>query len=312
MKHVPVLLDEVMVHMDPQPDRIYLDCTAGQGGHAEEILKESEPSGRLVGIDKDGQAVKAARFRLGRYGNRAKVVRADYADFSRVLDELGIDQVDGMLLDLGMSSLQLEDPERGFSFQKDSFLDMRMDDRQELTAADVVNEYGRSELRRIFKEYGEEAMAFVCADRIVEARRRNRIETTAALVSIIEKVIPYRNRKIHPATRVFQALRIEVNRELESLKRFLSTFLDRLVTDGRIVIISFHSLEDRLVKDRFRELAKGCTCPPKMPVCICGKKPRLKILTRKVVRPTEFEVQRNPKARSARLRAARVLAGEAT
>ena len=310
MAHIPVLLDEVLVALNPRPGGIYLDCTVGAGGHAEEILKETAPDGRVIGLDRDASAVDAARFRLGKYGERATVLRSDYADFQQKLDQLGIATVDGMLLDLGVSSTQLDDPERGFSFRWDSPLDMRYDMEQDLTADAVDNEYGRSELRRIFRDYGEEHMASAVADAIMDSRRKKRIETTTELVTLIEKVISARGQRIHPATRTFQALRMEVNRELESLRRFLSDFIDRLKAGGRIVTISFHSLEDRLVKDRFRELAKGCVCPPDMPICGCGRKPRLKLINQKVIRPTEFEVQNNPRSRSAKLRAAAALAKE--
>ena len=306
-RHEPVLLDEVIVQLAPLPGQVFVDGTVGGGGHAEEILKECAPDGLLLGLDVDAVAVEQSRFRLSRYGARVKIVRETYAELAAVLASAGIPTVDGILLDLGLSSLQLDEPERGFSFQGDSPLDMRMDDRSGVTAEYVVNEVSRDQLRRVLYEYGEEPMAGVIADRIVAARRRQRIRTTAELARIVEEAAPGRGRRIHPATRTFQAIRMEVNRELEHLRRFLAQFPAWLKPGGRVVVISFHSLEDRLVKERLRELAKGCVCPPDLPQCGCGQKPQVRLLTKKAVRPGESEVERNPRSRSARLRAAQKL-----
>ena len=302
-RHEPVLLDEVIVQLAPLPGQVYADGTVGGGGHSEETLKESEPDGRLIGLDVDGQALEGSRFRLSRYGKRVRLYRENYADLGDVLRSAGEEQVDGILLDLGMSSIQLDEPERGFSFQVDAPLDMRMDDRTGVTAEYVVNEVSRDQLRRILHEYGEERMAGAVADRIVEARRREPIRTTVQLARIVEQVVYGRGKRIHPATRTFQAIRMEVNRELDNLRRFLAGFLDWLRPGGRLVVISFHSLEDRMVKERFRDLARECVCPPEIPQCVCGRTPRVKLLTRKAVKAGANEVARNPRSRSARLRA---------
>ena len=306
-RHEPVLLDEVIVQLAPLPGQVDVDGTVGGGGHAEEILKESTPDGRLIGLDVDRVAAEQSRFRLARYGARVKIFRESYADLGAVLRAAGVPAVDGILLDLGVSSFQLDEAERGFSFRADAPLDMRMDDRSGVTAEYVVNEVSRDQLRRILFEYGEEPAAGAIADRIVEARRRRRIRTTRELAQVVEEAGFPRNRRIHPATRTFQAIRMEVNRELEHLRRFLAQFPEWLKPGGRLVVISFHSLEDRLVKERLRELAKGCVCPTELPRCVCGQKPRIKLLTKKAVKPDEPEVESNPRARSARLRAAQKL-----
>jgi 16S rRNA (cytosine1402-N4)-methyltransferase len=306
-RHQPVLLDEVIVQLAPLPGQVVVDGTVGGGGHAEEVLKESAPDGLLIGLDVDGVAAEQAKFRLARYAGRVKIARASYAEIGNVLAGAGIPAVDGILLDLGVSSLQLDEPERGFSFQADAPLDMRMDDRAGVTAEYVVNEVSRDQLRRILFEYGEEPMAGAIADRIVASRRRDRIRTTGELTRIVEEVCGGRGRRVHPATRTFQAIRMEVNRELEHLRRFLAEFPAWMAKGGRVVVISFHSLEDRLVKERFRELARVCVCPPEVPRCVCGQKPQVELLTKKAVRPTETETERNPRSRSARLRAVRKL-----
>lgn len=306
-RHLPVMLDEVIVQLAPLPGQLLVDGTVGGGGHAEELIKESDPDGELIGLDVDQVALEAARFRLSRYRKRARVYRENYANLDKVLAIEGVKKVDGILLDLGVSSYQFDEPERGFSFRAEAPLDMRMDDRLGVTARYVVNEISRDQLRRILFEYGEETAANRIVDRIIQQRRRTPIETTTELAELVESVVSSRGSKIHPATRTFQAIRMEVNNELENLKQFLARFTDWLKPGGRLVVISFHSLEDRLVKTRFRELAKGCVCPPEVPVCMCGKKPRIKLLTKKPVAPGADEVRKNPRARSARLRAVQML-----
>lgn len=311
--HQPVLLREAIEHLAVRPEGIYLDATVGGGGHALEIARRLSPQkGRLLALDLDPQALKAARKRLQGYLDRVELIRANYADLERVLDERGIARLDGALFDLGLSSLQLADPSRGFSFRQEAPLDMRFDPQSPLTARKILNESPKEALIKIIKGYGEEHWAVRIASEIVRARKKTPIETTRQLVEIIERAIPkpaqraYRQgRGIHPATRTFQALRIAVNDELGNLQRGLEAAFSRLKPQGRLVVISFHSLEDRLVKRFMREKARGCTCPPELPVCRCGRAPEAEVLGR--VMPTSEEIARNPRARSARLRALRKL-----
>ena len=308
-EHRPVLLREVLRHLVVRPRGVYIDATVGGGGHAYEIARRLGPSGKLLGLDVDPEALTVAEERLRAFLERGVVelVRASYVDLERVLDERGIEAVDGVLFDLGLSSLQLADPRRGFSFQREGPLDMRFDPEGTRTAAEIVNTYPPEELARILREYGEERYAARIASAIVEARRIKPIETTRELADLVLRAIPQPaqrasfRRGLHPATRTFQALRIAVNRELENVERGLEAAFRRLKPGGRLVVISFHSLEDRLVKRFLREKARGCVCPPELPVCRCGRVPEARIVGRAL--PSEEEIAENPRARSARLRA---------
>jgi len=302
--HLSVLPDEVIHYLALKPGGTYLDGTLGGGGHAGLIL-EKAPEALLVGIDRDQSALAAAGVRLAAYGGRISLVHGDFADVAGHLDNLGIAALDGFILDLGVSSHQLDTRERGFSFQQDAPLDMRMDTSSGATAADLVNELPEQELERIIAEYGEERWAKRIASFIVKERAESLITTTFRLVDIIKGAVPKAkwDERIHPATRTFQALRIAVNSELESLERGMRAALDLLKPGGRGVIISFHSLEDRIVKHIFREYAEGCTCPRHLPVCACGKEPRVKVLTSRPVTAADAETSDNPRSRSAKLRA---------
>lgn len=300
-EHEPVLLEEVLAALAPRPGRRYIDGTVGSGGHARAVLDRSAPDGRLLGIDLDPFAVAQARRALTEYGDRLVLLQGNFAWIGEIARQHNFAPVDGILLDLGLSSLQLEAPERGFSFQADGPLDMRFDPRHGPSAADLVNGLPESELADIIYRYGEERRARRIARAIVEARP---LRTTGELAHLVSRVVK-RSRGIHPATRTFQALRIAVNRELENLERALPAAVDLLAAGGILAVISFHSLEDRIVKRFFVEQAAGCVCPPELPVCTCGRVPRLRILTRKPIRPNAAEVERNPRSRSARLRVAR-------
>ncbi|MFZ2948466.1 MAG: 16S rRNA (cytosine(1402)-N(4))-methyltransferase RsmH [Desulfuromonadaceae bacterium] len=302
--HLSVLPDEVIRFLLPEDGKTYLDGTLGGGGHASLIL-EKAPNAFLIGIDRDQAALGAAGARLAGYGGQVRLLHGDFADVAELLGNLGIASLDGFILDLGVSSHQLDTRERGFSFQQDAPLDMRMDTSSGETAADLVNELPEAELERIIGEYGEERWAKRIASFIVKERAESLITTTFRLVDIIKGAVPKAkwDERIHPATRTFQALRIAVNSELESLDRGMRSALDLLKPGGRGVIISFHSLEDRIVKHIFREYAEGCTCPRQMPVCVCGKQPRVKVLTGRPVTATAAETDENPRARSAKLRA---------
>jgi 16S rRNA (cytosine1402-N4)-methyltransferase len=308
--HTPVLLDESLRFLDIKPGGTYADLTLGLGGHAEEILRRSGPGGILVGIDRDAEALEAASTRLEPFKGRTVLRQAEFSKSPELIREAGFDRVDGFLMDLGVSMLQLKTPERGFSFSKDAPLDMRMDRTSGITAARLLQELDESELARIIFEYGEERWAKAIARRIKEAIRTAPVETTVALAEIVKGAIPKKlwPPRTHPATRTFQALRIAVNEELDILERTLGSMLDMLGPGGRAVVISYHSLEDRIVKHAFRERAKGCICPPGFPKCVCGVKPAIKILTGRPVLPSEEETQSNPSARSAKLRAAERLA----
>ena len=305
LEHIPVLLREAVDLLAPRPGGVYVDGTLGAGGHAEEMLKRSGPDSVLIGMDQDAEAVVRCRERLSVYGERAIIRQANYRDVPAVLSELGIGAVDGALLDLGVSWFHLKTPERGFSFMLDGPLDMRMDLSRPQSAADLVNNLPPHELARIIREYGEEKKAGAIARAIEKARARGPITSTAQLASIISSVFPpYLPRRIHPATLTFQALRIAVNDELGALHEGLDHMIELLKPGGRLAVISFHSLEDRIVKQAFAQSAKGCICPPKLPVCGCGIKPGLKIITKHPVVAGPEELEANPAARSAKLRAA--------
>lgn len=303
--HVPVLLHETIEILNIRPDGVYVDCTLGGGGHSEAILKRLE-NGFLLGIDQDQDALQAASQRLQAFGSKFKAIHANFRELKKALNNVGICQVDGVLFDLGVSSYQLDQGERGFSYMQDAPLDMRMDRTRSLTAKELVNNLPEEELARILWEYGEERWSKRIARFIVERRKDGPIETTGQLVEIIKAAIPSGARRTghHPAKRTFQALRIAVNDELGALTQGLLDAVDVLKKDGRIAVITFHSLEDRIVKDTFRTLAKGCQCPPDFPVCACGQKPKVEILTKKPIVASLQELEENPRARSAKLRAA--------
>ncbi len=295
----------MLEYLAPRPGGIYVDGTLGGGGHGRLILEASAPDGVLIGFDRDPAARAAAGAYLAPFGERVRLVGRNFAEMAEALAEMGVTAIDGFLLDLGVSSHQLDTASRGFSFQADAPLDMRMDTEAEVTAADLVNELTEDELARIIWKYGEERWAKRIASFIVKARQAGAIERTSQLVDIIKGAIPKARweERIHPATRTFQALRIAVNDELGSLERGLAAGIELLAPGGRGVVISFHSLEDRIVKNTFRQLAQGCTCPKDFPRCVCGGKPRLRILTGRPVMAGSSEVEENPRARSAKLRA---------
>lgn len=304
LEHKPVLLDETMGLLAPKRGCAYVDGTLGAGGHAEEILKRNAPDGIVIGLDRDEEAVARSRVRLAPYGGRAVLREGNFRDLDRILSDMGRKAVDGILLDLGVSSFHLKTPERGFSFLLDGPLDMRMNRSGGRTASDLVNKLPREDLARILREYGEERRAGAIAKAIERARGRGPITSTAQLADIVSSVFSSRlPRRIHPATRTFQALRIVVNDEMDSLREGLQHAFQALRQGGRLAVISFHSLEDRIVKQVFIAWGKECICPPRTPVCVCGKKPGVKILTKKPVVPSAAEVERNPAARSAKLRA---------
>ena len=306
--HRSVLLEPCMDALAIKPDGIYVDGTAGGGGHSFEIARRLT-TGRLIAIDQDEAAIKAASAKLAPLGERALVVRNNFRHVADVLDTLGIQEIDGILLDLGVSSYQLDTPERGFSYMADAPLDMRMDMRAEKNAYDVVNGYSENDLRRILFEYGEERFAGRIASRIVQARAEHPIETTGELTALIKSAIPAaaRDGGHHPAKRSFQAIRIEVNSELDVIRPALEAAMKRLRPGGRMAVITFHSLEDRMVKQTFADMASGCTCPKGLPVCVCGKKPQVKVISRKPILPDEEELESNPRSRSAKLRVAEKL-----
>ena len=303
--HIPVLMREVLQVFQEKELKLFFDGTLGAGGHATEILKRSAPDGILIGLDQDAEAVERCRTALAPFGSRAVARQANYRDLPDVLSGLGYESVDGVLLDLGVSWFHLKSPERGFSFMLDGPLDMRMDQSKPRSAADLVNTLPREELARIIREYGEESRAWAIAGAIEKERVREPITSTAQLARIVTSVFPpYPPRRIHPATLTFQALRIAVNDEMSSLREGLGRIIPVVKRGGRLAVISFHSPEDRIVKRTFAVSAKGCVCPPKMPVCACGKKPELKVLTPRPIIAGPEELERNPAARSAKLRAA--------
>lgn len=306
--HKSVLLDETIKGLNIREGKIYLDGTLGGAGHSSEILKRLKGSGLLIGIDQDIEALEVAKERLTDYKN-VEFFNLNYINFEKALDELGIDKIDGVLLDIGVSSYQFDNPERGFSYRFDAPLDMRMDQDLEISAKDIVNTYSESEITRIIKDYGEEKWASRIAKFIVEERKKKDIETTFELVEIIKNAIPASARRNgpHPAKRTFQAMRIEVNRELDVLKDSIERFVYRLNPGGRIAIITFHSLEDRIVKNAFKYLEKDCICPPSSPICTCDKKKEIKILTRKPITASDEELKENKRSHSAKLRIAEKL-----
>ncbi len=303
--HKPVLLEECLQALDIKPAGTYLDGTLGRAGHALELLRRL-PAGRFVGIDRDLAAIEAARERLAAYSGRVTLLHGNFRDLGDLLREAGISRVDGMLFDLGVSSPQLDEPRRGFSYMHDAPLDMRMDETEALDAFQVVNTWSGDELRRILYEYGEERYAPRIAQAIVRRRQESPIRTTGELAEVIRSAMPAAalREKQHPAKRSFQAIRIAVNGELEALPPMLEAAVENLAPGGRLAVITFHSLEDRIVKQAMRTLATGCTCPPEFPVCVCGKKPKLRLVTRKPIVSGREELEGNPRARSAKLRVA--------
>lgn len=303
-KHKSVLLYETVDELNIKPDGIYVDGTLGGGGHSYEIAKRLSGGGRLIGIDQDEDAIKAAGKRLEPYMDRVTIVRNNYCNMDKVLDELGIDKVDGIMLDLGVSSYQLDAADRGFTYNVDTALDMRMDQRQEITAKDIVNEYSEFDLYRIIRDYGEDRFAKNIAKHIVAARQEKPIETTFELNDIIKAAIPMKVRATggHPSKRTYQAIRIELNKELEVLEDSIDMMIDRLKPEGRLCIITFHSLEDRIVKIRFKNNENPCICPPSFPACVCGKVPKGRVITRKPIVPTDEEINENSRSKSSKLR----------
>ena len=302
--HRSVLLDECIESLNIKPDGIYVDGTAGGGGHSLEIVKRLTKGGRLIAIDRDDAAIAAATLRLSDYLDRVTFVRNNFSSAAEVCRELGIEKIDGILLDLGVSSYQLDTAERGFSHNNDAPLDMRMDRRGELDAYAVVNTYSFEELKRVIWEYGEERFAPKIASAIVKRREISPIESTGELVDVIKSAIPAAAREggHHPAKRTFQAIRIEVNGELDAIAPAIRNAGSIMAEGGRIVIITFHSLEDRIVKQTYADMASGCTCPKNLPICVCGKKPEVKVLTKKPILPSDSEIEENPRSRSAKLR----------
>ncbi|BDF33462.1 ribosomal RNA small subunit methyltransferase H [Lachnospiraceae bacterium] len=303
-EHKSVLLEETINGLNIRPDGTYVDGTLGGGGHAYEICRRLGNKGSIVGIDQDAAAITAAGARLKDFGEKVTIVRSNYCDMKSQLHQLGIDKVDGIVLDLGVSSYQLDTAERGFSYREDAPLDMRMDTRQKMTARDIVNDYGEMDLYRVIRDYGEDKFAKNIAKHIVAARAERPIETTGQLTSIIRQAIPmkYQKKSGHPSKRTFQAIRIELNRELEVLRDSLDDMIDLLKPGGRLCIITFHSLEDRIVKSSFKKNENPCTCPSDFPICVCGKVSKGSILTRKPILPDEDELEYNSRAKSAKLR----------
>ncbi|MGO5051931.1 16S rRNA (cytosine(1402)-N(4))-methyltransferase RsmH [Lachnospiraceae bacterium LCP25S3_G4] len=303
-EHVSVLLNETVEGLNIKPDGIYVDGTLGGGGHAFEVCKHLGNKGSFIGIDQDAAAIEAASLRLSDFGERVTIIRSNYCDMKSQLHAIGIDKVDGIVLDLGVSSYQLDTAERGFSYRVDVPLDMRMDRRQEMTARDIVNDYKEMELFRIIRDYGEDKFAKNIAKHIVIEREKEPIETTGQLIEIIRHAIPMKFQKTagHPAKRTFQAIRIELNRELEVLRDTLDDMIDLLNENGRLCIITFHSLEDRIVKANFRKNENPCTCPRDFPVCVCGQVSKGRVITRKPILPSGEELEVNSRSKSAKLR----------
>lgn len=301
--HKSVLLNEVIESLNIKADGYYVDGTLGGGGHALEVVKRLE-SGKLIGIDRDSDAIKAATQRLNDYINNVIIIRDNYVNIENILKRENIDKVDGIYIDLGVSSYQLDTAERGFTYRFDVPLDMRMDDRNELKASDIVNDYSESELFHIIRDYGEDRFAKNIAKHIVEYRNKKRIETTFELVDIIKASIPMKIQVTggHPAKRTFQAIRIELNKELEVLTDSLDVMIDLLKPGGRLSVITFHSLEDRIVKQAFKKAESPCVCPKKFPVCVCGNKSKGRVITRKAILPSEEELEENSRSKSAKLR----------
>ena len=308
-QHKSVLLQECIDALNIRPDGIYLDGTLGGAGHSSQIARRLTEGGRLIGVDRDRTALAAAKERLAPYADRVTLVHSNFAEIDAILDSLGIPAVDGMLFDLGVSSPQLDDASRGFSYMADAPLDMRMDKDDALTAGAVVNTWPQGELRRILYDYGEERYAPQIAAAICRAREKAPVDTTLELVDIIRSAMPAQalREKQHPAKRSFQAIRIAVNDELGAVSRMMQAAVGRLNPGGRLAVITFHSLEDRIVKSEMQQAARGCTCPPEFPVCVCGKKPLVKLVTRKPIVSGPAELEENPRARSAKLRVAEKL-----
>ncbi|MBP5295498.1 MAG: 16S rRNA (cytosine(1402)-N(4))-methyltransferase RsmH [Lachnospiraceae bacterium] len=302
--HIPVLLKETIELLSVKPSGVYLDGTAGGGGHSYEIAKRLTEGGKLFSTDRDGEAVRTAEERLAPFKDRVQVIRGNYADYRELIGAYGVKKLDGILLDLGVSSHQFDDPERGFSYRSDGPLDMRMDERDQLTAADILNGYPEKEIYRVLRDFGEEPFAKNIAKHICQRREEEPLRTTFQLVDIIKAAIPAKVREKggHPAKRTFQALRIETNGELNALRKALETMIDDLNEGGRIAVISFHSLEDRMVKQAFRTAEDPCICPPEFPVCVCGRKPKGFQVTKKPVTASTEELEQNPRAKSAKLR----------
>ena len=303
--HYSVLLNETIENLNIKPDGIYVDGTLGGGGHAYQVASRLSEKGRLIGIDQDADAIAAAGERLKEFGDKITIIRSNYANMKEELHRIGVEKVDGIVLDLGVSSFQLDTPERGFTYRDENApLDMRMDDRQSLTAKDIVNDYSEMELYHIIRNYGEDKFAKNIAKHIVQARQKAPIETTGQLIEVIKAAIPKKVRATggHPAKKTFQAIRIELNKELEVLQNNLDDMIDLLNPGGRICIITFHSLEDRIVKTNFKRNENPCTCPSDFPVCVCGKKSKGKVVTRKPILPSEEELEVNSRSKSAKLR----------
>ena len=303
--HYSVLLNETIENLNIKPDGIYVDGTLGGGGHAYQVASRLSEKGRLIGIDQDADAIAAAGERLKEFGDKITIIRSNYANMKEELHRIGVEKVNGILLDLGVSSFQLDTPERGFTYRDENApLDMRMDDRQSLTAKDIVNGYSEMDLYRIIRDYGEDKFAKNIAKHIVQERAKKPIETTGELTEIIRASIPMKVQVTggHPAKRTFQAIRIELNKELEVLQNNLDDMIDLLNPGGRICIITFHSLEDRIVKTNFKRNENPCTCPSDFPVCVCGKKSKGKVVTRKPILPSEEELEVNSRSKSAKLR----------
>jgi 16S rRNA (cytosine1402-N4)-methyltransferase len=303
-KHKSVLLDETIEMLNIKPNGIYVDGTLGGGGHSYEICKRLGKNGRLIGIDQDEAAILAGSKKLNEFKEQVTIVRSNYSEMKQVLHNLGIERVDGILLDLGVSSYQLDTPERGFTYRENAPLDMRMDTRNNRTAKDIVNGYSEQELYRIIRDYGEDKFAKNIAKHIVRVREEKTIETTDELTEAIKAAIPMKVRMNsgHPAKKTFQAIRIELNRELDVLKQSLEDMIEMLQEDGRICIITFHSLEDRIVKSYFKKAENPCTCPPNFPVCVCGNKSKGMVITKKPIIPKEQEINENSRAKSSKLR----------
>ena len=303
-KHKSVLLEETIRNLKVKPDGIYVDGTLGGGGHAYEVCRQLSAKGSLIGIDQDEAAIEAAGERLQEFGDRVTIIRSNYCNMKKELQKIGISSVDGIVLDLGVSSYQLDNAERGFTYREDVPLDMRMDQRGSRTARDIVNTYTENELYRVLRDYGEEKFAKKIARNICTARTDKPIETTGELIELIKQSIPMKMRAVggHPAKKTFQAIRIELNQELEVLRNSLDDMIELLNDGGRICIITFHSLEDRIVKTIFRRNENPCTCPPDFPVCVCGKMSMGKVITRKPILPNEEEIAENKRSKSAKLR----------
>lgn len=308
--HVSVMAKEVMDALTPERGGVFVDCTAGGGGHSLEIARRLPEGSRLICLDRDDEAIAACAERLKDYTDKVTIVKSNFRNVGAALDMLGIEKIDGAMWDLGVSSHQLDDGERGFSYSKDAPLDMRMDREESRSAYDVVNFYSEEELKRIIRDYGEEKFAGRIASFICAAREKEMIKTTTELSKIISEAIPAAQRMReaqNPARRTFQAIRIEVNGELDAIEPSITEVTERLNPDGRLAVITFHSLEDRITKETFKKLSTGCTCPPEFPVCVCGKKPKIELLSHKPILPSERETEENPRSRSAKLRTAKKL-----